>query len=876
MSWWFRLFHRRQMEDRLETELRFHLDQHAGDLIARGLTPDEARRKARIALGGPEQVKERCRDARGTRWLEDFWQDTRRALRAFRQKPGFTAVTLMILALGIGATTAMFTVVDSVLLRPLAFSEPERLVTIVGFMKQFGEFWGSSYPDFADLRAESRSLVAAAWSYGGGTISAPGEPEYLDGRRISSGFFAALGVKPLLGRAFDPEEDRPGGAPVAMISFALWRRRFGGDPSAIGRNLVFDGKAYTVIGIVPAGLQVYGEADVFTPLAQQSRIQNRQARFLQIVGRLRPGITLGEAQSEVALIARHLDAQYPRSNGGVGMRLRPLQDELVGDVRATLWLLLSAVGLVLAIACVNVASLLLSRALSRERELAMRVALGAGRSRLARECLTESAVLGVGGGLLGILIAKLSVRPFIAFWPGSLPRAEEIHLDWRVFAFAIGLALLSAFFFGLAPALRIPFRNLEPALRAGGRSIAAGSRRLYGTFVISEIALALVLLVSAGMLGNTLLTLSSLDPGLNVHNVLTARFAISPAALRTPAQIRATWQEVLDRLRRAPEVQFATLADVIPMRAGENTLPYRTTAAPLPLNQEPVALASSVTPDYLNVMGIPLRAGRFLNEHDDIGSEPVIVIDENLARRAFGAGDAVGRHLWVPNMSPAPVRVVGVVGHVRHWGMAGDDESRVRDQMYYPFAQVPDSLLPFFSSIMSIAVRTKMAPLSLIEPLRFELRGAAGDQALYEPRTMEQLVSASLARQRFLLFLFGTFAGMALLLASIGIYGVLSYLTAQRVPEIGVRIAVGATVGDIMRLVLGQCLRMVLVGLGIGAVAALAVGRIFRRLVQGMQPAHGATFAIMVPLLVAAALFASFLPARRASRVDPVRALRQE
>ena len=450
MRWWTRLYRRNQMEDQLEKELRFHLDQHASDLVARGLAPDEARREARLSLGGPEQVKEACRDARGTRWLEDLVQDTRHALRTFRQKPGFAAVTVMILALGIGATTAMFAVVNSVLLRPLSFPEPERLVTIHGFMEQFGEFWGFSNPDFADVKRESRSLVAAAWRYGGGTISAPGEPEYVDGRQISAGLFATLGVVLLHGRGFDSDEDRPGAPPVAIISYTLWQRRFGGDPSAIGRSFVFEGRPYAVIGIAPAGFQLSGQSDVLTPLGQETepRMQNREARFLHVVARLRPGVTFVEAQSEVALIARHLAAQYPKSNRGVGMRVRRLQEDLVGDVRATLWLLLSAVGLVLAIACVNIASLLLTRAISRERELAMRVALGAGRSRLARECLTESAVLGICGGLLGILIAKLSVRPFITFWPGSLPRAEEIHLDWRVFAFGIGLSLLSAFFAG--------------------------------------------------------------------------------------------------------------------------------------------------------------------------------------------------------------------------------------------------------------------------------------------------------------------------------------------------------------------------------------------------------------------------------------------
>jgi predicted permease len=880
MNWWKRLWQRTQMEAQLEKELSFHLEQHTSQLVARGRAPDEARRQARLALGGPEQVKEKCRDARGTRWVEDLLQDTRYALRTFRQKPGFTLVALLILSLGIGATTVMFAVINSVLLRPLSYPEPDRLVTLRGFTEALGEFWGCSNLDFVDAKRESQTLALAAWTYGGGTISEPGEPEYVNGRQISAELFSILDISPVQGRTFRPDEDRPGAPAVAIISYGLWQRDFGGDASTIGRSLVYEGKPYTVVGIAPAGFQLDGDADVFTPLEQRQntdpRMQNRSARFLRVMARLRPGFGLREGRTELALIARHLADEYPKSNAGLSMIAYPLQKELVGDVGSTLWLLLCAVGLVLLIACVNIASLLLARAVSRERELAMRVALGAGRSRLARQCFTESTMLGLGGGMFGVVLAFVSVHPFVAFWPGSLPRAEEVHLDWRVLVFAVGASLLSGFLFGLAPALRVPVCGVEQTLRAGARGIAGRSRRLHSAFVISEIALALVLLVSAGMLGHTLLALSSLDPGFNVHDVMAARFALSPATLGNPEQVRAAWQDVLDRARRVPGVDSVALADIIPMREGENSLPYRTTATPSPPNQEPVALASSVTPDYLKVMGIPLRQGRFFNEHDRIGTEPVVVIDDNLAQHAFGTKDAVGKRIWISAMGAGPVLVVGVVGHVRHWGLAGDDQSRVRDQMYYPLAQVPAPLLHFFSSIMSIAARTTIPPLNVVEPLRRELRGPAGDQALYEVHTMEQLVSASLARQRFLLLLFGVFAGLALLLACIGIYGVLAYLTGQRVPEIGVRMTLGANPLDVMRLVLGESLVMIFIGVGVGLLAALAAGRILNRLVEGMRPADVSTFVITIPVLVIAALFASFVPARRASRVDPVNALRQQ
>jgi predicted permease len=875
MNWWSRLWRRNRLEDELEKELRFHLDQHASDLIARGHSAAQAQREARIALGGPEQVKQYCRDARGTRWAEELLQDTRYALRTFRQKPGFAAITVLISALGIGATTVMFTLINSVLLRPLPFSEPARLVVLHGYLEHLGEFWGFSYPDFKDIHQESRSLAVAGWTYTGGTISAPGAPEYVDGRQISADLFPTLGISPLYGRAFRSDEDRPGAARVAMISYDLWQRRFAGDRSAVGKNLIFDGKNYVVIGIAPPGFQLSGEADVFTPLGQSTdpRMQNRKAAFIKVVARLAPGVTLNQAQEEISLINRRLAREYPRSDGGVRMLVRPFMQDLVKDVRGTLWLLLSAVGLVLFIACVNIASLFLTRAVSRERELAMRVALGAGRGRLIRQCMTESAVLGLCGGLMGIVAAAVSLHPFVALWPDTLPRANEIHLDWRVLCFAIGISLLCGLFFGLTPALRVPMHRLEQVLRGGGRT--TGSPRLHSPFVISEIALAVVLLVSAGMLGHTLLRLSSLNPGLDPRNVLTARFALSPNALANSSQIRSAWQEVLDRARQVPDVQFAALADIVPMREGENVLNYRTTPNPLPADQEPFALASSVTPDYLKVMGIPLHQGRFFDEQDREGSEPVVVIDESLAQHAFGGKDVVGRRLWIQALG-APARIIGVVGHVRHWGLAGDDQSRVHDQMYYPFAQVPVPLLHFFSSVMSITIRTRTSPLNVVDVLQRELRGASGDQALYEIRDMDQLIGASLARQRFLSFLFGIFAGLALLLACIGVYGVLAYLTRQRTSEIGVRMALGASAHDVMWLVLRQSLKMIAVGVGLGMIAALGAGRLLQHLVEGMGPVNATTYAMMISLLVLAALLASFVPALRASLIDPVKALRQE
>ncbi|HTS48695.1 MAG TPA: ABC transporter permease [Bryobacteraceae bacterium] len=879
MSWWQRLMRRKQMEEQLDRELRFHLDQHAADLAARGLSADQARRQARLALGGEEQVKELCRDARGTRWLEDLWQDTRYALRTLRQRPSFAAVAILTLALGIGATTVMFTVINSVLLKPLAYPHSERLVALHVQTEKLGDTWGFSYPDFLDCRRDNRTLaLLGAWTYGGGTVSQPGEPEYVDGRDISSELFSVLEVPLLKGRAFLPQEDQPAGRRVIIISYGFWQRRFGGNPEAIGTSLVFEGKSYTIVGIAPAGFQLEGEVDVLTPLGQNTevRTENRAARFIHLLGRLRPNVTLTEAQAEFAVLSSRLAKQYPRSNANLGMTARPLRQELVGDVRPTLWMLLGSVGILLLIACVNVASLLLARAVSRQRELAMRVALGAGRARLVRQCLTESAVLGLSGGVLGLVLAVLATHRFVALWPGSLPRADEVRLDWRVLVFALAVSLATGLLFGLAPALRAPHRELEHALRAAARTVSGGSRRLHSAFIISEIALAVVLLVSAGLLGRSLLRLSSLDPGLNVGNVLTAHVALSPSALATPTQARAAWQNFLERARRVPGVHSVALADIIPMRTGENVLGYSTTVVPPPANQASLALASTVTPDYLRVMGIKLLHGRFFTNEDRLGGPAVVVIDENLARHAFGRTDVVGKQLWSRALGPAPFRVIGVVGHVRHWGLADDEQSRVQDQLYYPFAQVPDHLLSLFSSFMSVAVRTDVAPLSVVEPLRREERGVAGDQTLYEVRTMQQLVSASLARQRFLLLLFGVFAGLALALACIGIYGVLSYLTSQRVPEMGVRMALGANAAEVLRLVLRQSLAMIFAGICAGALGAFAASRIMLWLVPGIRPLEPATLLVMTSVLLIAALSASFLPARRASRVDPMNVLRQE
>jgi len=881
MSWWRRLWNRSRLETQLDDELQFHLDQHAADLIAQGIDPHEAHRRARLALGGPEQVKEHCRDARGTRWVDSLLQDLRYGLRMLRRLPGFAAMSIGTMALGVGATTVMFTVVNGVLLKPLSFRDPDRLVALheqTNWSTRLGNQWAFAYLNYLDCRRDSRSLALAAWRYGGGTVSGAGDPEYVDALQVSASLLPLLGVPPYRGRLFLDDDDRPAAARVALISYSFWQRRYGGSAAAIGAPLVFDGTPYTIVGVTPPNVPLPGPPDVFTVLGQQTeaRLQNREIHpGIQVWGRLRQDASLEQAASELAVIGRALEAQYPKSNAGRTFVAEPLRPN-VGNVGGTLWLLLAAVGLVLLIACANIASLLLARAVSRDRELAMRAALGAGRARLIGQCLTESCLLGLLGGAAGVAVAAAGNRPFVALWPGSLPRVEEIQIDWRVLLFVLSVSLASSVLFGLAPALRVPARAFDARLRGGGRSQGGGTRKWHSSFVISEIGLAVVLLVCAGVLGRTLLRLSALDPGVDTHNVLVGRMALSPAVLGNPAQTRATWDDVLDRAAGVAGVQAVAIVDTVPMRDGYNELGYWTTPALPPPREQPAALATSVSPGYLKTAGMSLRSGRFFDASDRMGTPPVLVVDEVLAQSAFGTVNVVGKALWVPDLGPGPFAIIGVVGHVRHWGLGSDDQAKVRAQLYYPFAQLPDRFVRRWSELMSIAVRTSVPPESIVPSLRHALRGAAGDQVIYEVRTLEQLAAGTLARQRFLLLLFGIFAALALMLACIGIYGVLAYLTAQRTAEIGVRMALGASRTNVMRLVLGQSLTMIAGGVIAGTLGALAAGRVLARLVDGVRGIEPSAYALMILLLVAAALLASAVPARRASRVDPMTALRQE
>jgi predicted permease len=874
--WW-----RRKRNEELGEEIQSHLTLSEREKLGDGRAPSDAHNSVRREFGNVPLTEELTRDTWGSRWFMDFFQDVRYAIRTLRSRPAFLSVALLTLALGTGATTAIFTIVNGVLLKPYPYKQPDRLLSLLektDYSTQFGDLWAYTYPNFLDCRGQVNSIAAmAAWRFTGGIVTNQGRSDYVNAREISYNLLSIVGITVPLGRDFFPDDDRLGASPVAIISYPLWQRFYGGVPAAVGSAILFDGKSYTVIGVLPAGFRL-GNADagVFLPIGQDTsqRLQRRNAHAVNVWARLAPGATVAQANSELDVIGHRLASQYPDSNKGRTFIADPLKPD-VGDVGSTLWLLLGAVTLVLLIACANVANLLLARAVSREREFAMRSALGASRLRLIRQCLTESAVLGCAGGALGVLLAAFSVRQFVHAWPGSLPRAEEVHTDWRVLLFVLGISLLGGLLFGLAPALRAPSRNLEIALRTGARTVAGGSRRLHGALVMSELALAVVLLVSAGMLGRTLLRLSSVNPGLDVQNVLTARVALAPEILATPARTRAAWQEILQRIESVPGVQAAATVDTVPLRDGNNPIGYRLSAAPVPDDKQPLVLANSVSPNYLQVTKIPLREGRFLTDQDRLGSESVVVIDDVMAQQAFPGQDPIGKHIWI-GIGPDPATVIGVVGHIRYWGLATDDTSKLRATLYYPFEQVPDNLVRRWSELMSVAIRTNVPPMSVLEPLRQQVRGVTGDQVIYEINTLEHLASDSISQQRSLLILFGVFAGLALALASIGIYGVLAYLTGQRVPEIGVRMALGATARNVIGLVLKQSLGMVLVGVAIGIAGAVAAARILVRVVPGVNGVEPAIFALMTVVLIAAALLASYVPARRASRIDPIKALRQE
>jgi predicted permease len=880
MSWVNRLigsFRKNKLEDQLNDELQFHIEMRTREFIAAGTTPEEARRQALRLFGNPLLQKERSRDMDTIGWIDTLWQDLRYGIRMLRKNPGFTSVAVLSLAVGIGANTAIFTVINGVVLRPLPYHEPERLVFLDEQQQPSGNRWSMAYLNYLDCAHESHSFQSmAAYLQHGANLTAPGEPEYVGTREISAGFFSVLGIQPALGRTFLPQEDRLGAVPVAILSHAFWQKRFAGDPRALGTRMIVNGKSYAIVGVLPADFHFFENAQIFTPIGQDDGMNMRSREFhsgIWAIARLKPDISVDQARSELNAIGHRLAQQYPDTNGDRTFGIMPLTRYIVGDVGPTLFLLAGAVGLVLLIACANVGNLLLARSISRNREFAIRAALGAGRGRVARQILTESTLLGLAGGLAGLLIAYFGTRSVLLRLPGDLPRMEEISLDARVLLFTFLVSVFNGIVFGLAPALR-QRSSLELSLKQGARGNTIGFRRLQGSFVVAEVALAFVLLAGSGLMLRTMLRLWAVSPGFDPHDVLVTGVGLSPYVVKDPALIRIAWREVLSKVQNIPGVESAAVNSIVPFRGDENEIQYWTGAVPPPLNQIPVALAYTPTPNYFHTMRIPLLRGRLFTEQDRLGTEPVVIIDELLAERAFHGRDPVSENLNLQFLGPA--RIVGVAEHVKHFSLDEDPRADGREQIYLPFAQIPDPFMRLMGNVMSLLVRTSVKPSSIVQAVRQSVLGPGRDQPVYSMETMEQMIGDSMGRRRLMLLLLGIFAAVALILASVGIYGVISYATTRRVQEIGIRMALGATPKDVLKLISAEGLVLTAIALVLGLGGALALAHFLTSMLYGIRPTDPVTYVGVAALLGGVALIACIVPARRASRVDPMVALRYE
>jgi predicted permease len=876
MNWLRRLVEKKRLEMQLQTELQDHLERQAADYLRDGLSEAEALRHARLKFGGVEGVKEDCRDARRTRWVESTLQDARFAARTLRKSPGFALAAIATLALGIGANTAIFSVINGVILRALPYTDPERLVAVEERLRT-GENFAFSYPDFLDVQRASRSFVGiAAYRWSGVNVTSPGEPAYIHSQQVSAGFLSVLGIKPFLGREFRQQEDQRNAAPVAMIGYALWQERFGARPKAIGATLVAGGKGYTVVGVLPANFRFNGDSQMLTPIGQNDTVATQKRDMysgIEAVARLNPGVTLERANSELKAIGSRLAREYPDTNSRMTFGAEPLKRQVIGDIGPTLFLLAGAVGLVLLIACANVANLFLARSLSRTREFSIRAALGAGRGRMLRQLLTESILLGLIGGVGGVLLATAGTGWALHHLPDWLPRTQDIVVDSRVLLFAVAISMITGIVFGLVPALRQRF-DLETGLRQGSRGTSRGVRRLQSSFVVTELALALVLLTGSGLMMRTILRLWSVNPGFDPHNLLTMTVTLSPKVLNSPAQMRTGWEQVLERVRNTPGVQAAALDSLLPLSGSTQSVAYWASAETTVPKSAPTAWAYSPTTGYLETMKVPLLRGRFFTEQDRLGSQPVVVIDETLAKRVFPGKDPVGSSLSIQLLGR--VRIVGVAGAIKHLSLDEDAFGPRQPALYVPFLQFPDEFMPLTINGMNLLVRTSSSPLSIVNAVKRSVLGPTRDQPVRDVATMEQIMSDSMARRRGMLFLLAIFAGLALALASIGIYSVISYATSRRVQEVGVRMALGARPQQVLRLFMKQGLRMVLIGVVAGIAASFALMRLLVKLLYGVSPADPITFSAVALLLCVIACAAIYVPARRAAQVDPMIALRYE
>lgn len=810
--------------------------------------------------------------------MDALVHDLRYSIRSLVKNPAFSLVALLTLALGIGANSAIFSVLQGVVLSPLPYYQPERLVVVWG---NIGHIIAVSNPDFRDWQRSAHSFQQmAAYTRLEFDLTAPGAAEHLDGEGISSGFFSTLGVRPALGREFTSDEDQPGGAPVVMISNRLWRDRFAGSSKALGKSLTLDGVDYTIVGVLSPRFQFWEQhTDFYTPLGQGDPVwvTDRSVHATVTIGRLKPGTSAAQAQEEMNAVQGNIDRLYPNVDRGMTTTIVPLKEQLVGDLSGTLSLLMGAVGLVLLIACANVANLLLARSAARTREFAIRSALGAKRSRIVRQLLTESVLLSLAGGGLGLLAAKFGAGAVLAAIPESLPRTENIALNASVLFFTFAISIAVGVVFGLAPAMNSRNADLQTSLKEGTRGASNGQRRAQNTLVVVQMSLTVVLLAGAGLLFRTIRHLWQVSPGLNAQNVVAFKVGLSSSAIKTPTSTRIAYQQLVDRIRRIPGVQAADLTALVPLSQQDNSGPFWAgSQAPPSLAEMPRCLFYWTGPDYLRTMGIPLLRGRFFTLEDTTRTEPVMVIDSVMAKAYFRDQDPVGQTLLIPHLGT--VRIIGVVGHVKHWGL--DDSGKfVRNQTYSSLYQLSDRYVPVFYQDVRIAVRTPLDPATLIPTLKSAIYGAGDQQPIYDIQTMQEIVSESMSSQRLPMILLGAFAGVALLLACVGIYGVISYSVIQRVRELGVRMALGAQKRDLLTMIVGQGLSLALVGLVMGVAFALGMSRFltnFSHLLYGVRATDPATFISVSLLLIAVAIVASFVPALRATRLDPMVALRHD
>ena len=814
-----------------------------------------------------------------------FLRDVRYASRGLRKTPAFAAAAILTLALGIGANTAIFSAFEGVVLAPLPYSQPDRLVMVALYNRSLKYATRLSYPDFLDWQRNARSFEQiAAFKPLGFDLTSPGSPQHIDGYEVSSGFFSTLGVKLAVGRAFSSQEDQSGAMPAAVISNRLWHDRFGANPAAVGKPIILNGAGYTIVGVLRPGFRFEDQlADVYTPLGRGDPLfrNDRTVHYILCVARLAPGVAIGQAQAEMNTLQEHIDQLNPNTEKGQGTSISPLKQALVGDVGGTLLLLLGAVGFVLLIACANVANLLLARSAARTREFAVRRALGASRMQLVRQLITESLLLSLAGGVLGLAVANWVLSAVLAAAPGSLPRIENIGVNASVLLFALGISMTVGFLFGLVPALKHSNTDLQAGLKEAGRGSTGGHHRAQGVLAVVQIALALVLLSGAGLLFRTIHNLWAVDPGFDTQHVITFQVGLSPLTTQTPSGTRAAYQQLTERIRQISGVEAADITALLPLSAGDNSGPFWLGShQPASMAEIPRALYYPTGPDYPRTMQIPLLRGRFLTQADNVHSELVILIDSLMARTYFPDHDPLGHTITIPHWGAAraiAARIVGVVGHVEQYGIDGSGGEK--PQIYYSFYQLPDEGLPLFRDEVTWAVRTPLNPAAVMPAIKNAVYGGSGGQPVYNSRTMRDLVSGSMARQRFPMILLVAFAGVALLLASVGIYGVISYSTAQRVPEIGIRMALGAAKWDVLQMLVGQGLRLALAGVVIGAAAASILTRVlssFSRLLYGVAATDPFTFIAVSLFLITAALLACYIPARRAAQLDPMIALRHE